>query len=82
MNRDLKEDLYTEKIGRQLRIHMIKKKFNQELRKQLQGLVKELLFLWINKKRETLLNFTNKQWEMLTQTFKEIMKKLTISKNY
>lgn len=82
MNRDLKEDLYTEKIGRQLRIHMIKKKFNQELRKQQQGLVKELLFLWINKKRETLLNFTNKQWEMLTQTFKEIMKKLTISKNY
>ncbi len=82
MNQDLKEDLYTEKIGRQLRIHMIKKKFNQELRKQLQGLVKELLFLWINKKRETLLNFTNKQWEMLTQTFKEIMKKLTISKNY
>ena len=82
MNRDLKEDLYTEKIGKQLRIHMIKKKFNQELRKQQQGLVKELLFLWINKKRETLLNFTNKQWEMLTQTFKEIMKKLTISKNY
>ena len=78
MNRDLKEDLSTEKIGRQLRIHMIKKKFNQELRKQQQGLVKELLFLWINKKRETLLNFTNKQWEMLTQTFKEIMKKLTI----
>lgn len=82
MNRDLKEDLFTEKIGRRLRIHMTKKKSNQELRKQQQGLVKELLFLWINKKRETLLNFTNKQWEMLTQTFKEIMKKLTISKNY
>ena len=81
MNRDLKEDLFTEKIGRLLRIPTIKKKFNWESRKLQWAQVKEPLFQWINKKRETSLNFINRLWETLTQTFKETMKKLTTLKN-
>lgn len=75
-------DLFIEKIGRLLRTPTIKKKFNWESRKLQWAQVKELLFLWINKKRETSLNFINRQWETHTQTFKETMKKLTTLKNY
>ena len=74
-------DLFTEKIGRLLRTPTIKKKFNWESRKLQWAQVKELLFLWINKKREISLNFINRRWETLTQTFKETMKKLTTLKN-
>ena len=82
MNRDLKEDQFTEGIGRQLKIHMIRRRFSQELKKQQQVLGKELQLVWINKKRETSLNFINKRWAMLIQIFREIMKKLTTLKNY